>query len=90
MRKKKRVLYSKHHRTPRFYGGDNSPDNLALIRHSEHVGWHAAFQILSPCEVARKIKRKFIPKEFDIKVSIEGGCEACPWKKKCSLSDKRK
>lgn len=85
MRKRKPKRLTRHHLIPKSIGGTNSPDNLQTLTEAEHRGFHHAFGILSPCAIAKRLKEKFVPKEFHFEVTREGGCEGCPWKKKCSL-----
>src|SRR5437764_85240 len=47
----------RHHMTPRSRGGDNSPENLLLIKIERHFYWHKLFANLTLEEVIRLLLR---------------------------------
>lgn len=56
----------KHHRKCRSRGGNNSEDNIAIVRKDLHVAWHKLFGNATPEEVAEIISRTWIDPKYKL------------------------
>jgi len=55
--KKKRKKLTRHHDHNTVRGGDNSPENIILLKSDKHDAWHLLFRNMSFLEIAKLLLR---------------------------------
>ena len=51
---------TKHHRRPRFRGGDERPWNISFVYVKQHEAWHTIFNHLEPEEICKIINEYYL------------------------------
>lgn len=61
---------TKHHRRPKYHGGNSGKKNISLVLWSVHVAYHALFGVRLPSEVAEELNLKWGTDEKWIFVAV--------------------
>ncbi len=54
----------RHHRRPRSRGGSNHPNNISVVRRSDHKAYHRLFSNMLPDELAAMLTDTWIDPDY--------------------------
>jgi hypothetical protein len=57
---------TRHHRTTRSSGGDNSDRNISYVQEQHHRAWHLLFKDASPEEIAQQLRDVWLPDTYEV------------------------